>query len=125
VAVRFLLDADMPKARATALRRKSPPVEVRRVQEVGLRTAADEAILEFAARDGRIVVSRDKATMRRFATERIKKAEPMRGLLVVRRDFAIGGIGIGVLASELELIASATDPSDWEGVIQFIPFLGA
>ena len=125
MAVRFLLDADMPKALATALRRKSPPVEVRRVQEVGLRTAADEAILEFAARDGRIVVSRDKATMRRFATERIKKAEPMRGLLVVRRGFAIGGIGIGVLASELELIASATDPSDWEGVIQFIPFLGA
>ena len=58
VTVRFLLDADIPKALATALRRKAPAVEVRRVQEVGLRTSADEAILEFAAQEGRIVVSR-------------------------------------------------------------------
>ncbi len=49
----------------------------------------------------------------------------MPGLLLVRRGFAVSGAGIGILAAELELIATATDPSDWEGVIRFVPFLYA
>ena len=125
MAVRFLLDADIPKALSTALRRHAPSIDVRRVQDVGLRTAPDEAILEFAAQDRRIVVSRDKATMRRLASDRGTAGKPMPGLLLVRRGFAVGGGGIGVLARELELIAGASDASDWEGCIQFIPFLGA
>jgi hypothetical protein len=48
----------------------------------------------------------------------------MPGLLVVRAGFAVGGAGIEILARELELIATASDARDWEGVIQFIPFLG-
>jgi hypothetical protein len=125
VAVKYLLDADLPKALWAALRRHAPTVDVRRVQELGLRMASDEAILEFAARDGRIVVSRDKATMRGFASDRTKEGLSMPGLFLVRPGFAVGGSGIGVLAREFEFIVGASDAQEWEGVVQFVPFLGA
>ncbi len=80
---RLLLDADVPKAFATALRRRVPAIDVRRVQEIGLRNASDEEILRFAAKDRRIVVSRDKATLRVLAAERVRLDQPMPGLFVV------------------------------------------
>ena len=73
---RLLLDADVPKALATALRRRVPAIDVRRVQEIGLRNASDEEILRFAAKDRRIVVSRDKATLRVLAAERVVSTNP-------------------------------------------------
>ena len=120
---RLLLDASVPKALATALRRRVPATNGRRVQEIGLRNAPDEEILRFAAKDRRIVVSRDKATLRVLAAERVRLDQPMPGLFVVRGRFAVAGAGIGALVDDLELIAGATDQSEWEGLIQFLPFL--
>ena len=120
---RLLLDADVPKALATALRRRVPAIDVRRVQEIGLRNASDEEILRFAAKDRRIVVSRDKATLRVLAAERVRLDQPMPDLFVVRGRFAVAGAGIGALVDDLDLIAGATDQSEWEGLIQFLPFL--
>jgi predicted nuclease of predicted toxin-antitoxin system len=84
VAVKYLLDADFPRALFTGLRREDSGIDVVRVQQVGLREASDAEILAFAAAEGRMVVTKDKATMRDFAAERIKTGERMPGLLVVR-----------------------------------------
>jgi predicted nuclease of predicted toxin-antitoxin system len=62
--VKFLLDADLPKALATALRRRPLALDILRVHEVGLGESSDEEILEFAAGHEQITVTRDKATMR-------------------------------------------------------------
>jgi hypothetical protein len=94
-----------------------------RVQQVGLRTASDPEILAFAAAEGRIVVSRDKATMREFAVKRVHSGESMPGLLVVRPGFLVRGAGLGTVLDELLLIAAASDAEEWLGVIQYIPFL--
>jgi predicted nuclease of predicted toxin-antitoxin system len=62
VAVKYLLDADLPRALFTGLRREDPKIDVVRVQQVGLREATDPKILAFAAIEERIVVTKDKAT---------------------------------------------------------------
>ena len=121
--IKYLLDADLPRALFQGLKRRQPSLDVLRVQQVGLRTASDPDILAFAAAEGRIVVSRDKATMREFAAARIRDGEPMPGLLVVRRGYLLRGTGLGPLIEELLTIAEGSDTEEWFAVIQFVPFL--
>ncbi len=121
--VKYLLDADIPRALFQGLKRRRPNLDVLRVQQAGLRTASDPEILEFAAAERRIVVSRDKATMRNFAKRRVERGEIMPGLLIVRPGFLIQGAGLGKVIDELLLIAESTSAEEWFGVVQFIPFL--
>jgi predicted nuclease of predicted toxin-antitoxin system len=123
VTVKFLLDANTSRALAHALARHAPELDVLRLQDTALAEAQDPEVLEFAAAEGRIVVSRDKRTLRDFALERVQAGGRMPGLLLVRRPYLDRQAGIGVLVDELKLIAGASAASEWEGVIQFIPFL--
>ena len=123
VPIRFLLDANISKALARALARHAPALEVLRLQDTPVAEAPDPEVLEFAAAQGRVLVSRDKRTLRAFALERAKAGKAMPGLLVIRRAFLDRQAGIGALVEELKLIAEASTPSEWEGVVEFIPFL--
>jgi predicted nuclease of predicted toxin-antitoxin system len=60
VAVKYLLDGDLPSAPFSGLKREDPRLDVLRVQKLGLRAAEDQEILAHAAAVGRIVVSKDK-----------------------------------------------------------------
>lgn len=123
MAVRFLLDADLPRALFTALLREAPELDVLRVQQVDLRTAPDPEILALAASEGRIVVTKDRATMRDFAGERIARGEPMPGLIIVRPAYLRGLRGLGEIVRELLDIHRLTEAEDWRSVIRFIPQL--
>lgn len=85
--------------------------------------AEDSEVLELAATEGRIVVSRDKKTLRDFAPERVSAGKRMAGLLVVRRRYLDRQAGISAVVEALQLVAAASEPSEWEGVIDFIPYL--
>lgn len=121
MAVKFLLDADLPRALFTALLREEPTLDVLRVQQAGLRTAADPDILAFAAEEGRVLVTKDKATMCDFAAERLARGEGMSGLLIIRPAFLRGLRGLGAIVRELLHLHRSSDAKDWDGVIRFIP----
>lgn len=121
MAVKYLLDADLPRALFTGLRREDPGIDVVRVQQVGLREASDPEILALAASEERIVVTKDKATMRDSAGQRMKQGERMSGLLVVRPSYLRGLSGLGPVIAELCRVNASSDASDWENVIRFIP----
>ena len=126
MGVKYLIDADLPRALFHGLVRRLPDLDVLRVQDAGLGSASDPEILAFASSEGRITVSRDKATMLGHATERIANSQPMPGLLLVRPDFARRhGRGLGVVIEELILIAECSEAEEWRNVIQFVPFLSA
>ena len=95
VAVKFLLDADLPRALLTALLREEPTLDVLRVEQAGLRTAPDPDILAFAAEEGRILVTKDKATMLDHAASRLSRGERMCGLVIIRPAFLRGLRGLG------------------------------
>jgi hypothetical protein len=122
--VKYLLDADLPSALYRGLKRRSSSLDVIRVHHVGLSSEADPDVLSFAAESGRILVTRDKSTMRGFAAARVQGGEAMPGLLVVRPRFCTRqGGGIGLVIDELLLIAECTDAEEWNNLIQFIPLL--
>ncbi len=54
---KFLLDADMPKSSASAIR--SLGFDVQDVRDLGMRYAKDQEIIDYALNTGRIVITRD------------------------------------------------------------------
>jgi hypothetical protein len=57
--------------------------DIVRVQEVGLRGAEDPVILDWAANEGRVVLTHDAATMAYYAYERVRAGVLMPGVIEV------------------------------------------
>lgn len=60
---------------------RAPAIAIVRVQDVGLSGASDPDILEWAAQEGRIVITHDKRTMRADAIARLIAGLPMPGVI--------------------------------------------
>jgi predicted nuclease of predicted toxin-antitoxin system len=123
--VRLLLDENVEKALLNVfpwresnlgLRRRHPGLDVVRVVDVGLGGRSDAEILEWAAREGRVVVSRDRATLSAEAARRIEGGKPMPGLILVRR-----GVGVGRILEDLELLLATARPGELDNAILYLP----
>jgi len=96
--------------------RRNPEADMVRVQEVGLSGADDPAVLEWAAREGRILVTHDVATMTRYAYERVRADEPMPGVFEVSRS-----VPVGLAIEEILLIIECSFEGEWEGQVRYLP----
>lgn len=72
------------------LYRRCPDLDVVRVQDIGLDASPDPDVLAWAAREDRIVLTHDRATMGRYAYERVISGDPMPGVFLVDDSMAIG-----------------------------------
>lgn len=113
---RFLADNDLTDQIVPGLLRREPSVEMTRLREVGLATVADSAVLDYAAREGFIVVSHDVNTMRAAAVARIDTGRDMTGLLLVHQRSPTAET-----IEDLILIWIASDAAEWSGEIRFLP----
>lgn len=91
---------------------RQPNLDLLRVQDVGLQELDDPAILEWAANNGRIVLTHDRATMPDFAYDRLSQGKPMTGLFVINDRMPIRQA-----IDELLLLADATDQQEWNGIV--------
>ena len=98
------------------IRRRQLGVDLIRMQEVGLRTQSDEKLLDWAAADGRMVISNDRGTLIGLANARTAAGLPMPGIFVLRTAVMLGQVVDGII-----LLALASDPDDWTDRITFIP----
>lgn len=55
--LKFLLDADMPRSSAEVI--QSIGFEVEDVRDIGMKSAKDKEIIEYALRNKRIIITRD------------------------------------------------------------------
>jgi hypothetical protein len=93
-----------------------PDLDMVRVQDVGLAGAKDPTVLEWAAREGRIVLTHDVSTMRKHAYARIVAGLRMPGLFSVSQSLPV------VRAIEdILLIAECSLEGEWEGQIRYLP----
>jgi len=53
------------------LRRREPGIDLVSVEEAGLRGSTDPEVLEWAAKEKRVLIAQDKNTMIGFAWERV------------------------------------------------------
>ena len=98
------------------LLRKKPDLDIVRVQEVGLRGADDPAILEWAANEGRVVLTHDAATMAYYAYERVKVGLSMPGVIEVADDLPLGQV-----IEDILLLAEYSNKSEWESQVIYLP----
>ena len=113
---RFLTDEDFNRDILTGLLTRRPGVDVVRVQDHGLSQAPDPEVLEWPARDGRVVLTHDANTMVGFATARVRAGLPMPGLVVVRQTLTISQA-----IDEPLILAGAGTEEDFKNQVYFVP----
>ena len=96
--------------------RRCPDLDVVRVQDVGLDAASDPGILEWAAIEGRIVLTHDRDTMPFFAYARVKAAQPMPGVFLVSDVMPLGQA-----IDETLLAADCLAPEECQNLVRFFP----
>src|SRR5438067_909469 len=87
--LRLAADENFDNRILNELLNQQPELDIVRIQDVGLSGAVDQAILEWSAQEGRILLTHDKKTMTKYAYDRLRAGEPMPGLLVVSRNIAV------------------------------------
>ena len=113
---RFLADHDLNEHIIMGVLRCEATIEFPRVREFGLNQASDTAVLDFAQRQGLLVVSHDVNTMPAAAYARLSSGESFRGLFMVQQT-----LPIATVIENLVLIWSGTDLEDWTNQVVFLP----
>ena len=76
--VKYLFDEDLNGRIVRGVRRRIPDLDSRTVQEADLPEASDPAVLDWAATQGRVVITHDHRTMRPCAEDRLKAGLPQK-----------------------------------------------
>jgi predicted nuclease of predicted toxin-antitoxin system len=109
-------DADVNGRIIRGLHRRDAQIDLVRVQEVGLRTATDPEILEWAATEGRVLITQDENTMIGHAWDRVRAGLPMPGVFVRRKS-----VPIRQAINDLILVAHCGTPEDFKDQVHFLP----
>lgn len=81
--LRLAADADFNDRIVRGLLRRNPGMDIARVRDAGLASAADPSVLEWAARERRVLLTHDVSTMTRHAYERAARGLSMPGVFEV------------------------------------------
>ena len=114
--LRFAADENFNNAVVRGLFRRKPELDLVRVQDAGLSGADDPAVLEWAATEGRVLLTHDVSTMTRFASERIAAGEGMAGIFEVGHH-----VPIGTAIEDVLLIAECSLDGEWDNQIRYLP----
>lgn len=98
------------------LLRRNPKIDIVRVQDVGLLGADDPRVLDWAAAEGRILVTHDRRTVPRYANQRVEAGLPMPGVFIVPQS-----LSIGQAIEDLLLLCQYTSGAEWEGLVYYLP----
>src|SRR5918992_2702195 len=101
---------------SSSLISRLPLQDLVRAADVGLMQMPDPLILDWAAREGWIVVTHDANTMTRYAYNRIRTGVPMLGLIVLPQS-----LSIGTAIDELVTLIACSRDDEWEGRVLFLP----
>lgn len=113
--LRLAADEDFDGDILRGLRRRLLGLDLVRVQDSGLSGAPDPDVLEWAAREGRVLLTHDFDTLIGHAWARVRAGLPMPGVVVVRQ-----GMAVGRAIEELELFAAVSEDGEWDGQVLFV-----
>ncbi len=114
--LRFLADEDFTRVIVRGILRTRPDIDIVRAQDVGLRTKKDPGVLDWAAREGRVLLTHDAQTMPAHAYERILNSLPMPGVFIVQQEESVSRI-----IEEIILLAECSLEGEWEGKVNYLP----
>jgi hypothetical protein len=114
--LRLAIDEDFNNRILRGLLRRKPDLDIVRVQDAGLTGKGDAEVLEWAATQGRVLLTHDVTTMTQHAYARIAAGLPMPGVFEVNQKTPVGPA-----IEEILLIAQYSLEDEWEGQIIFLP----
>jgi hypothetical protein len=114
--LRLATDEDFNNRILRGLLRRRPDLDIMRVQDAGLIGRGDAEVLEWAAREGRVLFTHDVTTMTQSVDERVASGLPMPGVFVVSQQ-----IPIAQVIEDILLLAEYSLEGEWEGQIRFLP----
>ena len=114
--LRLAIDENFNNDILRGVLRRNPNLHIRRVQDAGLARADDPTVLDWAARENRVLFSHDVATMTKFALNRVNAGKKMPGLFEVGRS-----VPMRRAIEDILLIAECSREGEWEGQIRYLP----
>jgi predicted nuclease of predicted toxin-antitoxin system len=115
VKIHFQANESLSYALVQALLRLEPSIEFTTAQQSGVLGLGDPEVLAVAARSGRLLVTRDKATFPTHFADFITQNESS-GVIVIPPHLTIAQI-----AEELFLIWLAMEAEEWTNRIIYLP----
>ena len=114
--LRLVTDEDVHDDIIRGLRRRDPALDIVRVVDVGLDHTPDQIILEWAATEGRVLITGDLNTMVGSAYDRVRVGLPMPGVLALSEN-----VGIGRVIDDILLVAQCYAADDVKDQVLYIP----
>jgi hypothetical protein len=114
--LRLLADENFNGRIVRGLLLREPELDLVRVQDTALSGAVDPDVLEWAAGEGRVLLTHDRETIPAYAFERVDAGLPMPGVVVADDNLAIG-----TAINDLLLFALCSDEGEWQGQVLYLP----
>jgi hypothetical protein len=114
--LRLLTDENFNGHIVSGLRRRRPDLDIVRAQDVGLAGADDPTVLEWAAREGRVLLTHDASTITKYAYARVAAGKTMPGVFELVRSMSAGSA-----IDEVLILALASEEGEWEGQVRYLP----
>jgi hypothetical protein len=73
-------------------------------------------VLEWAAKERRVLLTHDVSTVTRYAYERVRAGQPMPGVFEVSR-----AVPISQAIEDILLLAECSLDDEWEGQVRYLP----
>jgi hypothetical protein len=96
--------------------RRHPELDLVRLQDVGLTQTPDPDILEWAASQGRVLLSHDVSSVPPAAYQRIADGKSMPGVFIVPDRMPIGQA-----IDEILFLSLDVEPDEWKDQVLFLP----
>jgi uncharacterized protein DUF5615 len=114
--LKFVADENFNNDIVRGVRRRNEAIDIVRVQDEGLSGAVDPVVLEWAAQNGRLVLTHDVSTMTRYAYDRVRASQQMPGIVEASRE-----VPIGKAIEDILILAECSQEGEWEGQILYLP----
>ena len=114
--LRLVADENFNNRIVRGLLHRKSGLDIVRIQDIGLSGADDQAVLEWAAQEGRVLLTHDVRTITQYAYERVDAGQLMPGVFEVSPDMSIGRA-----IKDILLLAEYSFDGEWEGQIRYLP----
>lgn len=114
--MRFAADENFDNRILCGVQRLNPDFDCIRVQDTEIAGTDDPSLLDWPAKEDRILLTHDVETMVGFAYERVANGLLMPGVFEIRDTVAIQ-----VAIKELILIIGASDDDEWKDKVTYLP----
>jgi hypothetical protein len=114
--IAFLVDQNFNEHIVDGLTRRNMALDFVHVRDIGLAAAPDTAILEWAASQGRVLLTHDRKTIPQLAYARVAASASMPGVFLVSDNMPTGQA-----IDEMQIAVDCLSPDECKHIVRYFP----